>query len=190
MPNKKQAAKKVDLPPKGDRNADPITNAAGAHPIETGVGAALGGAAAGMAAGLVAGPVGAVIGAVIGGVAGGYAGKGVGEVIDPTVDYRWLEENFAGRSYVKKGEKFDHYVPAYRYGGQAETKFAGKPFEEIEPEIKPEWDNVRGESNMKWDRARHAVKDAYERTLQLRAERLRAEQAGGTKGRGNAKGKK
>ena len=33
-------AKKLDLPPKGNRNPDPITNEAGAHPIETGVGAA------------------------------------------------------------------------------------------------------------------------------------------------------
>src|SRR5947209_5745059 len=32
---KKNPEKKVDLPPKGDRNPDPITGEAGAHPIET-----------------------------------------------------------------------------------------------------------------------------------------------------------
>ena len=30
--------KKIDLPPKGSRNPDPITDAPGAHPIEAGVG--------------------------------------------------------------------------------------------------------------------------------------------------------
>ena len=42
---KTDSEKKVDLPPKGPRNADPLTDAPGAHPIETGVGATLGGAA-------------------------------------------------------------------------------------------------------------------------------------------------
>src|SRR5580692_11156389 len=84
MSTKINPEKKVDLPPTGRRNADPLTNAPGAHPVETGVGAAAIGAVSGMAAGAVAGPVGAAIGAAVGAVAGGYAGKGVGEMIDPT----------------------------------------------------------------------------------------------------------
>src|SRR5215213_3601296 len=84
----KDHKKTVDLPPRGDRNPDPITKEAGAHPIEVGVGTALGGAAAGLAAGALTGPVGAVIGAIVGGVAGGYGGKAVGEAIDPTTDAR------------------------------------------------------------------------------------------------------
>src|SRR3982750_2917322 len=117
---KKDPEKTADLPPKGDRNPDPITDAPGAHPIETGVGAALGGAASGMAVGAVAGPVGAAIGAAVGAVAGGYAGKGVGELIDPTTEDNWLRESFPSRPYVKKGETFDSYETAYRYGGEAE----------------------------------------------------------------------
>ena len=86
--------KKVDLPPTGNRNADPLTNAPGSHPIETGIGAAAAGAAAGMAVGTFAGPVAAAVGAAAGAVAGGYAGKGVGELIDPTIEDNWLRENF------------------------------------------------------------------------------------------------
>ena len=51
MATKVNSEKKVDMPPRGDRNADPITNAPGFHPIETGIGAAVGGAASGMAVG-------------------------------------------------------------------------------------------------------------------------------------------
>ena len=77
--------KTVDVPPKGKRNRDPITNAPGSHPVETGAGAMLGGAAAGLAVGALGGPVGAVSGSTIGGaVVGGLAGKGVGELVDPT----------------------------------------------------------------------------------------------------------
>src|SRR3954452_24655723 len=131
----KPRGKKADLPPKGGRNADPITDAPGSHPIETGVGAALGGAASGLAVGAVAGPVGAAIGAAAGAVAGGYAGKGVGELIDPTTEDNWLRDNFSSRSYVQKGETFDTYPPAYRYGGQAESRFQGRSFADVETDV-------------------------------------------------------
>src|SRR5688572_31526730 len=109
--------KSVDLPPKGPRNADPLTDAAGAHPIETGVGAAAGGAAAGLAIGALGGPVGAVIGGIVGGaVAGGLAGKGVGELIDPTTEDTWLREYFGTRKDRREGVTHEHYRPAYRYG--------------------------------------------------------------------------
>jgi hypothetical protein len=66
--------KKVDLPPKGSSNPDPITDQPGSRPIETGIGAAVVGAASGLAVGAVAGPVGAAVGVAVGAVAGGLAG--------------------------------------------------------------------------------------------------------------------
>ena len=94
------AAKKIDLPPRGDRNTDPISEEAGAHPIETGIGAAVAGTAVGIAAGAVGGPFAAAIGVAVGAVAGGYAGKNFGEVIDPTLDDNWLRDHF--RSPVRE----------------------------------------------------------------------------------------
>ena len=86
--------KTLDLPPTGSRNADPITDEPGAHPIETGIGAAIAGAASGLAVGAVAGPMAAAVGAAAGAIAGGYAGKGIGEFIDPTTDDDWLRDHF------------------------------------------------------------------------------------------------
>lgn len=169
----KTTEKKTDLPPTGDRNPDPITDAAGAHPIETGVGAALGGAAAGAAAGAVAGPAGAAVGAVVGAVAGGYAGKGVGEYIDPTVEDEWLRDYVDNREKIKKSESYDTFRPAYRYGIEHAARCEDRRFEDIEPELKSGWDAYRGESALGWDRARNAARDAWDRTLQLREERLK-----------------
>jgi len=64
-------------------NPDPLSGAAGSHPIGTSIGAA-GGAAAGASIGAVAGPVGAAVGTLVGAVAGGLAGKGAAEAINPT----------------------------------------------------------------------------------------------------------
>ena len=80
-----------------DANRDPITDAAGSHPVGTGVGALAGGAAAGAAAGTVAGPVGTVVGAAVGAVAGGLAGKGIAEQIDPTVEDAYWRDNYSSR---------------------------------------------------------------------------------------------
>jgi hypothetical protein len=163
--------KKVDLPPKGRRNADPISDAPGAHPIETGVGAAAVGAAAGAAGGAVGGPIGAAVGAVVGGVAGGLAGKGVGEMIDPTTEDSWLRDNFNTRPYVQKGDTFEKYQPAYRYGAEAECQYGGDKFDRIEPQLEEDWHSRSARPVMPWKHARDAVRDGYERTSQIRRSR-------------------
>ena len=174
-PTKKTKDKTVDLPPKGPRNADPITDAAGAHPIETGVGAVIGGAAAGLAVGAVGGPVGAVSGAIAGGaVAGGRAGKGVGELIDPTTKDNWLRDHYTATKH-KKGETNETYRPAYRYGVLAVETHKGRPFDEAEADMRTEWEKKHGSSGLDWKHARGAVRDAYDRTIRLREEQLHAD---------------
>jgi len=172
--------KKADLPPRGPRNPDPITDAAGAHPIEAGVGAALGGAAAGFAAGMAAGPVGAVAGAILGGVAGGYGGKAVGEWIDPTTDDRQLQAQFAQRKYVKDGETYDDYVPYYQYGGRAEGSNVGRTFDEVETGIQKEYDGEEIARARPWNEARPAVMDGYTRAREIRQDLERQKNRGCT----------
>jgi hypothetical protein len=162
--------KKVDLPPKGERNADPITNAAGSHPIETGIGAALAGAASGMAMGTVAGPVAAAVGVAVGAVAGGYAGKGIGEMIDPTTDDDWLRDNFKSRPYVAKGDRYEDFHPAYRYGALAEAKYGDAGIDLMDAQLQCDWEASK-ENTMPWTKAKGAVKDAYDRTVHIRRER-------------------
>jgi hypothetical protein len=165
----KNKEKTVDLPPTGPRNADPITDAPGSHPIETGIGASLGGAAAGLAVGAVGGPVGAVIGGIVGGaVAGGLAGKGVGELIDPTTEDAWLREYFGSTTH-KTGVTHDHYRNAYRYGLTSADRHSGRRFEDVEPDLRSGWDTARGTSTMGWDDARGAVRHAFVRRTEVRS---------------------
>ncbi len=170
MATKINPEKKIDLPPTGRRNADPITDEPGSHPIETGIGAAAVGVASGMAVGAVTGPAGAAVGAIIGAVAGGYAGKGIGELIDPTTEDDWLRDNFHSRPYVRQGETFETYHPAYHFGAEAESKYGANEFEVLEPELQHGWNNLES-TPMPWARARGAVKDSYERTVQIRRAR-------------------
>lgn len=144
-------------------NRDPLSGAPGAHPVGTGVGAALGGAAAGAAAGTVVGPVGTLVGAAVGAVIGGLAGKGVAEMIDPTREDAYWRDNYGQRPYVEHGSTYDDYGPAYGFGVDAFNRYPGRPFDEVEPEMSHRWSAERGASSLPWDRARHAVRDAWNR---------------------------
>lgn len=162
--------KTVDLPPAGSRNADPITDAPGAHPIEAGIGAAVAGAASGVALGAVAGPIAAAVGAAAGAVAGGYAGKGIGELIDPTTEDAWLRDHFRSRPYVEAGDSFEDFSPAFRYGALAEAKYGDAGIDLMDEQLRRDWEASK-ESDMPWTRAKEAVRDAYDRTVQIRKER-------------------
>jgi hypothetical protein len=161
--------KKIDLPPRGGRNADPITDEPGAHPIETGIGAASAGAAGGLAAGAMGGPVAAAVGVAVGAVAGGYAGKSVGEMIDPTIDDNWLREHFKSRSYVEMGDEYEDFRSAYRYGALMESRYGDAGLDLTDEKVQQEWDAAE-DSDMPWSRASGAVKDGYDRTVQIRKE--------------------
>jgi hypothetical protein len=164
------AEKKVDLPPTGGRNPDPITDAPGSHPIEAGIGAAVAGAASGLAVGAVAGPVAAAIGAAAGAVAGGYAGKGIGELIDPTTEDNWLRDNFRSRPYAREGDRFEDFQPAFRYGALAEAKYGDAGIDLADEQLRKDWEASQA-SDMPWEKAKGAIQDAYERTVQIRKDR-------------------
>jgi uncharacterized protein (TIGR02271 family) len=154
-----------------DNNLDPITGEPGAHPVETGIGAAGAGTIGTIIGGVVGGPVGAVVGAAIGAVSGGLLGKNTAEVIDASREDEHWRENHASRPYIEPGKTYDDYAPAYRTGYEAFDRHAdsGRTFEEIEPELQSEYVKTHGNTGLSWDKAKHAAQDAY---LKLYEERL------------------
>ena len=153
----------TDTPVEANANRDPLSGAAGSHPVGTGVGAALGGTAAGAVAGSVVGPVGTVIGAAVGAIVGGFAGKGVAELIDPTAEDAYWRENYKDRPYADGASSYEEYGPAYRYGVDSFGKHPGRSFDEAESDLSRHWTGSREASSLDWDRAKHATRDAWNR---------------------------
>jgi len=160
---------------KKDGNLDPITNAPGAHAVGTGVGATVGGVA-GIAGGVVAsaatglatgtvmgGPVGAMVGLVAGAVVGGLAGKAVGEKIDPTVEDAFWRDQHSKQPFFKEGEDFEIYRPAYQTGYEGPGKYGDRSFDELELELKSDYERNRGSSTVDWQKAKQATHAAWER---------------------------
>jgi hypothetical protein len=145
-------------------NRDPITKEPGSHPVGTGVGSA-GGAATGVVVGAaLGGPVGAVVGGAIGAVVGGAAGHAAGEAVNPTVEREYWSKNFKNRPYYRSGKEYSEYEPAYRFGWESAGRkdYAGKKFDEVEPELERNWNSTQG-ARGPWTDSREATRDAWSR---------------------------
>jgi len=83
-------------------------------------------------------------------------------MIDPTTEDNWLRDNFSSRPYSQQGESFDTYRPAYTYGRDMHHKYEGKRFDDVESNLRTDWDKTKHSKTMPWDRAKGAVQDAYD----------------------------
>ena len=150
---------------KSDLNADPISGAAGSHPIGTGIGATSG-AVVGAVIGSVGGPIGAAVGAVIGTMAGGLVGHSAGEAIDPTIEEVYWREAYLNKPYYEPNFGYDRdYYPAYRLGYESRAKaIQADTFDLHEKELHAKWESSKAESQLSWEQAKPAARDAWERT--------------------------
>lgn len=148
-----------------DMNRDPITGAPGSHPVGVGVGGT-GGAVAGAAIGSLVGPIGTLVGGAIGAIAGAAAGKGVAERIDPTGEAEYWRSEYANRPYVDRQYSYDtDYAPAYAYGNSVRAQHAGRRWDDsLEADIRQGWEAAKGKSQLKWEQAKDAVRDAFDRS--------------------------
>lgn len=166
-PNKPHAKGDTKAPAGRERDHDK-SKVLGTHPVGTAVGGVAGAAVAGAAVGSAAGPIGAAVGAAIGAAAGGMTGKLVADLVDPQMEDAYWRKNWSDRKYIDGGFTYDQdYAPAYRYGVQSFMRQPDRRFDEVEPDLSAGWGEVRGESRLDWDRARHASQDAWLRAQDL-----------------------
>lgn len=148
-----------------DMNRDPISGTPGSHPVGVGVGGT-GGAVAGAAVGALFGPIGMLVGGGIGAIAGAAAGKGVAERIDPTGETEYWKSTYSTRPYYNSGYDYDtDYAPAYAYGTEARTTYAGRKWDDsLENDLRTGWEKAKGKSRMAWEDAKASIRDAWDRS--------------------------
>jgi predicted lipid-binding transport protein (Tim44 family) len=133
------------------------------HPAGTVLGGTAGAAAGGTLGALAGGPIGAVIGAAIGGAAGAYGGRVAGENLNPEDEDAYWRENYYKLDYVTPEDRYEDYAPAYRFGREAHRSYPDRSFEDAEILLERDWEVVKGDSRLSWERAKRAVRDAWER---------------------------
>lgn len=80
-----------------------------------------------------------------------------------TEDAYWREE-YARRPYSSADRSYEHYQPAYRYGHEARTRYAGRDWDaDVERDLETGWHAYRGNTQTTWAEIKDAVKDAFGR---------------------------
>jgi uncharacterized protein (TIGR02271 family) len=92
--------------------------------------------------------------------------------VDATADDYW-RQNHSEREYVLTDMDFESdYLPAYRYGVVVSDRHADRGFEAVSAEAEKGWKKSAAGSRLSWEQALPAVRDAFDRTIQLREEQL------------------
>jgi hypothetical protein len=109
--------------------------------------------------------VGAAVGLAAGAIAGGLAGKGAAEAVNPTAEEAYWRNNYSSEPYIERNYTYDDYGPAYRTGYEGYSRYygTGKRYDDVEPELRSNWNQAKGKSRLEWEKAKMASKSAWDR---------------------------
>jgi len=80
--------------------------------------------------------------------------------INPTAEEAYWRQAFRTEPYVRSEFTYEDYGPAYRVGYTGPVRRRGE-FEQLEGELKSDFDRVRGKSRLHWEEAREAARAAW-----------------------------
>ena len=83
--------------------------------------------------------------------------------INPDSEVLFWKENYKTRPYVVTDSAFDKYQAAYKYGIDMYQRYPDRDFDLIEPSLSAYWYDSHGTSGLKWNIAKHASRDAFEK---------------------------
>lgn len=83
--------------------------------------------------------------------------------IDETVEDTYWREQFRSEPYYQAEYGYDDYAPAYRLGYRSYGEYAGRRFEDVEPELRSAYEADHGSSRLGWERVKLAARAAWDR---------------------------
>jgi hypothetical protein len=88
-----------------------------------------------------------------------------GGALNPSVHDIYWREAFKREPYYTSDYTYDDYAPAYRTGYEAAGRYHGqnKRFDDMEPELRANYDRAKGKSRLTWEKAKDAVRAAWHR---------------------------
>jgi len=105
------------------------------------------------------------VGAAVGAVAGGLAGHAAGEAVNPSVEDIYWRQAHIREPYYRKDFTYDDYGPAYRTGYEGASRYHGqnRRFDDVEPELRGDYQRLKGKSRLAWEDAKAATRAAWDR---------------------------
>ncbi len=90
----------------------------------------------------------------------GRARNTLGQAEQQTTYWR---DQYQKEPYYTQGEKFEDYEPAYRTGVEGRQQYAGQRFDEIESNLRNDYEANQGSSTMTWEnKGKQACRAAWD----------------------------
>ncbi len=89
--------------------------------------------------------------------------------INPTAEEAYWREAYRREPYFRDHLDYEDYGPAYRVGYTAPVRRQGE-FDELEPQLREDFQQVRGRSRLRWEEAREATRAAWKRARASKGE--------------------
>ena len=87
-------------------------------------------------------------------------GAGSGAEDWASQDAYW-RSNFTSRPYVSGDRGYEAYQPGYRYGFESVSRFRGRSWSDVEPDLRSGWERYEHRGESTWDGIKDAVRDAW-----------------------------
>ena len=78
-------------------------------------------------------------------------------------DTTYWQQQYRNEPYYNQARNFRDYEPAYRLGTEGRSRYAGQRFEDVEGDLRGEYEAGRGDSQLGWNEAREATRAAWDR---------------------------
>ena len=96
-------------------------------------------------------------------------GKTDGSEFNPSVHDIYWRQAFSREPYYRPDYTYDDYAPAYRTGYEAGGRYLGqgKRFDDLESELRSNYEGIKGKSRLAWEDAKDAVRAAWHRVERM-----------------------
>jgi hypothetical protein len=79
-----------------------------------------------------------------------------------TTEEGYWRDNYKTRPYAT-GRTFDDLSGGYRYGVEAANRYPGRPWNDVESDIRKGWNTFQYRGESTWEQVKGAVRDAWDR---------------------------
>ena len=80
----------------------------------------------------------------------------------PSEEAYW-RENYKRRPYVDPNDNYESYGAGYRFGYEATEQYPDQHWDDVEPNLRRDWDSYKYRGASTWEQIKHAVRDAWDR---------------------------
>ena len=97
------------------------------------------------------------------------AGTAAGEAFNPSLHDIYWRDAYLREPYYKDDYTYGDYAPAYRTGYESAGRYLGQNmrFDDVETELRANYERVKGNSRLTWENAKDAVRAAWHRVERL-----------------------